>query len=72
MRIFERLFEGCIDVRRELGWDDVELIDVDVQCNKQPHKGNEYKSLKELFKDYSGDYKCQEWDTGEKRGKEVW
>ncbi|KLU67552.1 hypothetical protein DEAC_c07660 [Desulfosporosinus acididurans] len=55
---------------------DDEVIDVQIHCqenvSEQPHKGNGYKSLEELFKDYNGDYKCTEWDTGRKRGKEEW
>jgi len=27
-------------------------------------------SLEELFKDYDGDYKCEEWDTGPAVGQE--
>ena len=30
-----------------------------------------YKSLDELFKDYTGNYKCAEHDTGKPYGKEV-
>lgn len=31
-----------------------------------------YQTLKELFANYTGDYKCEEWDTGKPRGNEVW
>jgi antitoxin MazE len=31
-----------------------------------------HKTLKERIAEYSGDYRCSEWDTGEPMGKEVW
>lgn len=34
--------------------------------------GSQKKNIKELFKDYDGNYKCSEIDWGEKEGKEVW
>ena len=30
------------------------------------------KSIEQLFKDYDGDYKCEEVDWGEKVGNEEW
>lgn len=30
-----------------------------------------HKSLEARVAEYSGDYSCSEWDTGEKKGKEV-
>jgi antitoxin MazE len=30
------------------------------------------KSLEERFANYTGDYKCEEWDTGKPVGREVW
>ena len=32
---------------------------------------NRHKTLKERLKNYDGDYKCSEWDTGEPVGREV-
>ncbi len=29
-------------------------------------------SLEERFEGYTGDYQCEEWDTGEPVGREVW
>ena len=30
-----------------------------------------HRTLEERIAEYSGDYKCTEWDTGESKGKEV-
>ena len=30
-----------------------------------------HKTLKERIAEYNGDYKCEEWDTGNPNGKEV-
>jgi antitoxin MazE len=30
-----------------------------------------HRTLEERIAEYSGDYKCAEWDTGETQGKEV-
>ncbi len=37
---------------------------------KKPAK--KYSNLDELFAGYDGDYKCEEYNTGEPVGKEVW
>jgi len=37
----------------------------------QPKVKHRHISLKERLKDYSGDYKTEEWDTGEPLGREV-
>ena len=31
-----------------------------------------YQTLKELFSDYTEEYKCEEWLTGQPKGNEVW
>lgn len=31
-----------------------------------------HKTLEERLAGYTGDYKCDEWDTGEVQGKEAW
>ena len=33
--------------------------------------GRKHKSLEERLAGYTSDFKCQEWDTGGNRGKEV-
>ena len=30
-----------------------------------------YRSLQELFQNYTGDFACEEWDTGAPVGKEI-
>lgn len=35
-------------------------------------KQNEIKSFKDLFKNYTGSYKCYEYDFGKDVGKEIW
>ena len=42
--------------------------------NIEPNESEPKKplTLDELFKDYTGTYKCQEWDTGATVGKEIW
>ena len=39
---------------------------------KATRKRRAKKSLEELFANYTGSYKCEEWDTGKPAGKEVW
>lgn len=34
-------------------------------------KTQKIETLDDLFKNYDGDYKCTEWDTGVPEGKEV-
>ena len=56
----------------------VRLPDVLLQENdsiitkKATRKRRAKKSLEERFLNYTGDYKCTEWDTGKQVGKEVW
>ena len=38
---------------------------------KSAPAGRRHIPLKERLKDYNGDYKAEEWDTGEPVGKEV-
>ncbi len=35
-------------------------------------KAQKIETLDDLFKNYNGDIKCTEWDTGAPVGKEVW
>ena len=39
---------------------------------KATRKRRATKSLEDRFENYSGDYKCAEFDWGEPVGKEVW
>ena len=39
---------------------------------KAARKRRARKSLEELFANYKGKYKSEEWDTGKPVGKEVW
>ena len=39
---------------------------------KAARKRRAKKSLEELFAGYTGNYKCEELDTGKPVGKEVW
>jgi antitoxin MazE len=49
--------------------DQVEVKVVDGNIIIVPVK--KYISLKDRVKDYKGDYKCSEWDTGESLGNEI-
>ena len=54
--------------------DRVEIIaenDV-IIIKKTTRKRRAKKSLEERFKDYDGDYQCEEYDWGKPVGKEVW
>jgi len=31
-----------------------------------------HKKLEDRIAEYTGNYKCNEWDTGKAKGKEVW
>lgn len=39
---------------------------------KIPKRQKNRKNLKELFKDYNGEYESVEIDWGEAKGKEIW
>jgi len=49
--------------------DQVELNVVSGTIVIQPIK--KHKTLKERIKDYNGDYRCSEWESGQSVGKEV-
>lgn len=54
--------------------DQVELIAENntIIIKKATRKRRANKSLEERFKNYTGDYKCTEYDWGAPVGKEVW
>ena len=54
--------------------DQVEIVAENdlIIIKKATRKRRARKSLEELFANYTGKYKCEEWDTGKPVGKEVW
>ena len=54
--------------------DQVEIVaeNSSIIIKKATRKRRAKKSLEELFANYTGKYKCKEWDTGKSAGKEVW
>ncbi|MCL2044165.1 MAG: AbrB/MazE/SpoVT family DNA-binding domain-containing protein [Treponema sp.] len=54
--------------------DQVEIVSENssIVIRKATRKRRAKKSLEELFTNYTGNYKCEEWDTGMPVGKEVW
>ena len=53
--------------------DQVEIMaeNSSIIIKKAIRKRRATKSLEELFSNYQGNYKCEEWDTGKPMGKEV-
>ena len=43
-----------------------------IVIRKPAKKRRAKKSLEERFENYTGDYKCEEYDWGKPMGKEVW
>ena len=59
----------------EVKWSENEPIEIKVEDNKiviEKAQKTERKNIKELFKDYKGEYEPSEIDWGEPEGKEVW
>lgn len=59
----------------EVKWSENEPIEIKVEDNKiviEKAPKTERKNIKELFKDYKGEYEPSEIDWGEPGGKEVW
>ena len=52
--------------------DEVEIIAADDKIIIKKVESRKHITLAERFKDYTGDYKCEEADWGELVGKEVW
>ncbi|MCL2138551.1 MAG: AbrB/MazE/SpoVT family DNA-binding domain-containing protein [Treponema sp.] len=54
--------------------DQVEILGENdsIIIKKVSRKRRAKNSLEKLFADYTGDYKCEEWNTGKPVGKEVW
>lgn len=59
----------------EIKWSENEQIEISIEDNKiviEKAQKIERKNIKELFKDYEGEYEPSEIDWGEPEGKEVW
>ncbi len=59
----------------EVKWSENEPIEIKIEDNKiviEKAQKTERKNIKELFKDYKGEYEPSEIDWGEPEGKEVW
>ena len=57
----------------ELKWKNGDKLSLTIKNNKiviEPQQ--KHKTIKELFKDYEGDYVKEEIDWGEPVGKEIW
>ena len=58
-----------------VNWSENEKIQIMIENGKlilEKAKDNKRKNIKELFKDYKGDYKSEEIDWGEPQGDEIW
>ncbi len=49
--------------------EEVEIIAIEGKIVIEHSK--RHKTLKERFKEYNGEYKCSEWNTGSPKGQEV-
>ena len=69
-----RLPKTILDVLFLQENDPVEIVaeNNSIIIKKATRKRRAKKSLEERFLNYSGNYKCTEWDTGKPVGKEVW
>ena len=57
----------------ELGWNENDKLSISKDDDKIIiKKHNKRKSIVELFDGYKGDYKPEEVDWGETKGKEIW
>lgn len=57
----------------ELGWSENDELSISKDDDKIIiKKHNKRKSIVELFDGYNGDYKPEEIDWGETKGKELW
>ncbi len=62
-------------ILNDVNWSDSETIVVLVQGNKliiEKAEEQEKENIKDLFKDYSGEYETTEIDWGEREGAEIW
>ena len=58
-----------------INWSENEEVSINIEENKlviEKAKTQNRKNIKELFKDYKGEYKPEEIDWGEPEGEETW
>ena len=69
-----RLPKAVLDVLSLRENDAVEMVaeNNEIIIRKATHKRRAKKSLEERFAGYTGDYQCEECDTGKPVGIEVW
>ena len=58
-----------------INWSENEEVSINIEEDKlviEKAKTQNRKNIKELFKDYKGEYKHKEIDWGEPEGEEIW
>ena len=58
-----------------INWSENEEVSINIEEDKlviKKAKTQNRKNIKELFKDYKGEYKPEEIDWGEPEGEEIW
>lgn len=58
-----------------INWSENEEVSINIEEDKlviEKAKTQNRKNIKELFKDYNGEYKPEEIDWGEPEGEEIW
>lgn len=58
-----------------INWSENEEVSINIEKDKlviKKAKTQNRKNIKELFKDYKGEYKPEEIDWGEPEGEEIW
>ena len=58
-----------------MNWSENEEVSINIEEDKlviKKAKTQNRKNIKELFKDYKGEYKPEEIDWGEPEGEEIW
>ncbi len=58
-----------------INWSENEEVSINIEEDKlviEKAKTQNRKNIKELFKDYKGEYKPKEIDWGEPEGEEIW
>ena len=58
-----------------INWSENEEVSINIEEDKlviEKAKTQNRKNIKELFKDYKGEYKPEEIDWGEPKGEEIW
>ncbi len=58
-----------------INWSENEEVSINIEEDKlviKKAKTQNRKNIKELFKDYKGEYKPEEIDWGEPKGEEIW